>query len=75
MRVGSHTRFKGLMLIFLILVGTFYPIYRAQAALPLLAARAVIPAILGRIVVKRAMQTAANDAVYLNLVNNTTRAI
>ncbi|MDM3617937.1 hypothetical protein [Proteus mirabilis] len=75
MRVGSHTRFKGLMLIFLILVGTFYPIYRAQATLPLLAARAVIPAILGRIVVKRAMQTAANDAVYLNLVNNTTRAI
>jgi len=75
MCVGSHTRFKGLMLIFLVLVGTFYPIYRAHAVLPLLAARAVIPAIAGRIVMKRAMQVAVTDAQYLAVVNNTTRAI
>ncbi|SQH13258.1 hypothetical protein [Providencia heimbachae] len=75
MRVGSHTRFKGLMLIFIVLVGTFYPIYYAHAVLPLLAARAVIPAIAGRIVMKRAMQVAVTDAQYVTVVNNTTRAI
>lgn len=75
MRVGGHSRFKGLMLMLILLPGLFYPYYRAQAAFPLLVARAVIPVILGRVIMKRAMQVAANDAVYLSLVRNTTRAV
>ncbi|MCO7050909.1 hypothetical protein NAG84_13740 [Proteus terrae] len=75
MRMGSYSRAKGIILILIIFIGLFYPVYRAYAALPLLAARAIIPAITGRLIMTRAMQTAANDAVYLNVVNNTTRAI
>ncbi|EEE3275725.1 hypothetical protein AXR31_004216 [Salmonella enterica subsp. enterica serovar Braenderup] len=74
MRLGCNSRFSGVTVIFLYLFITLYPFY-SYAFLPLLAARSVLSTVVSRVVVNRAMQSAANDAVYLTLVNNTRRSV
>lgn len=47
----------------------------AHAFLPVLLAESAIGGIVGRVIISRAAQVAANDAVYLSVVNGTTRAV
>ncbi|WP_141770841.1 hypothetical protein [Klebsiella pneumoniae] len=48
--------------------------FSVHSILPLLA-RSAIGGVIGRVVASRAAAVAANDAVYLTMVNNTSRAI
>lgn len=68
MRLGRHSWAGWLILSFLLLS------FSAHSFLPLLA-RSVIGGVVGRVIVSRAAATAANDAVYLTMVSNTSRSL
>lgn len=74
MRLGSNQRIVSLILLFVISFSIFIPVQKAYSN-PLLVARAVMPAVVGRVIGARAMNAAANEAVYLTLVKNTTAAV
>ncbi|MDE9460834.1 hypothetical protein [Xenorhabdus bovienii] len=68
--VNKNSIFYPLIFIFL-----FFPCYYAYANPVVLMARTGIGVGLGRIIATRASTIAANDAVYLSLVSNTSRSI
>ncbi|HDE1090925.1 hypothetical protein [Klebsiella pneumoniae] len=68
MRMGRYTR------ILWVLVTLSLISFSVHSILPLLA-RSAIGGVIGRVVASRAAAVAANDAVYLTMVNNTSRAI
>lgn len=73
MRMGCNKR-AGLVVFIFAIITILTPVYNSYAN-PLLLARAVLPAVLGRVIASRAITVAANDAVYLRLVQGTSAAI
>ncbi|EHO5691020.1 hypothetical protein KLQ91_004781 [Salmonella enterica] len=74
MCLGGNKRSISVVLLLLTLLACFIPFQKVYSN-PLLLARAVLPTVLGRVIASRAMKTAANDAVYLALVKNTSSAV
>ncbi|MEG0488068.1 MAG: hypothetical protein RR575_09045 [Acinetobacter sp.] len=70
--MGSYSRVTWLSVIFFLFLITSFFVY---SAVPLLAAGSVISTVVSRVIAQRAFQVAANDAVYLTLVNNTRAAV
>ena len=68
MCVGRNQGF-GWLIIFLLLFSSY-----AHSFLPLLA-RSAIGGVVGRVIASRAAAVAANDAVYLTVVSNTSRSL
>ncbi|HGJ5856061.1 hypothetical protein QE197_08090 [Arsenophonus nasoniae] len=66
---------KKMVVYHLIFIFLFFPIYYSYANPAILLARTAIGAGLARIIATRASAIAANDAVYLSLVSNTSRSI